>query len=270
MLRTQHAGNLELYPWDITYFLALNTRIPPFDNVRARRALNFAVDRARLLDLAFGQGIGQVACQVLPPNLLGYRRYCPYTTDPNESGAWSAPDLARARQLVRASGTEGDAVSVGVPPEPSVGKAAGRYVVSVLNSLGYTARLARTADPIDNEDRLHLGAIFSGWYPDYAAPTGMVVALSCAGYNADNSLNLNAAEFCDHAIDREIARARSLQTSDPQAAAALWAKVDRDLTDEAPWVAFADGVTVDVKSDKVGNYQYNPQWGTLLDQLWVR
>jgi hypothetical protein len=23
-------------------------------------------------------------------------------------------------------------------------------------------------------------------------------------------------------------------------------------------------------SRRVGNYQYNPQWGPLLDQLWVR
>jgi peptide/nickel transport system substrate-binding protein len=27
---------------------------------------------------------------------------------------------------------------------------------------------------------------------------------------------------------------------------------------------------VDFLSRRVGNYQYNPQWGILLDQLWVR
>ena len=112
--------------------------------------------------------------------------------------------------------------------------------------------------------------VFSGWYPDYQAPAGMVVPLTCDAYKPVPSENANNAAFCDRAIDREIARARSLETSDPEAATRLWARVDRDLTDQAPWVAFASGVALEVKSTRVGNYQYNPQWGTLLGQLWVR
>jgi hypothetical protein len=27
---------------------------------------------------------------------------------------------------------------------------------------------------------------------------------------------------------------------------------------------------VDLVSERVGNYQYHPQWGPLLDQLWVK
>lgn len=44
---------------------------------------------------------------MLPPNFPGYRPYCPYTADANAGGAWSAPDLAKARELVRKSGTAG-------------------------------------------------------------------------------------------------------------------------------------------------------------------
>ena len=64
-----------------------------------------------------------------------------------------------------------------------------------------------------------------------------------------NAQNANPAEFCNPAIDREIARAQALQTSDPEAASRLWAKVDRDITDQAPWVAFANGVVLEVVSD---------------------
>ena len=71
-------------------------------------------------------------------------------------------------------------------------------------------------------------------------------------------------------IDAEIARARSLQTSDPQAAAQLWSKVDRDIVDQAPWVVHGNPRATDFVSRRVGNYQYNPQWGALLDQMWVR
>ena len=111
-VRTRHASDLVINPWIITYFLALNTRLAPFDDVRVRQALNFAVDRTRMLDLAFGPGLGSVTCQVLPPGLLGYRPYCPYTSSPNSTGTWTAPDLAHARQLVRASGTAGQPVTV--------------------------------------------------------------------------------------------------------------------------------------------------------------
>jgi YVTN family beta-propeller protein len=268
-VRTQHASDLVINPWIITYFLALNTHFAPFDDMRVRQALNFAVDRTRLLDLAFGPGLGSVTCQVLPPGLLGYRPYCPYTSSPNSTGTWTAPDLARARQLVRASGTAGQRVTVWLATDPHFRSAAARYVVSVLDELGYKARLRHTPDGFD-EDKLHIQAIFSGWFPDFPAPSGMIEqTLTCASYTPMSSENLNEAEFCDRSIDREIARAQTLEPGDP-AAARLWIKIDHDLTDQAPWLSFANGVTIEVKSPRVGNYQYNPQWGTLLGQLWVR
>jgi ABC-type transport system substrate-binding protein len=274
-LLTRHAAQLAVNPWDITFSLMLNTRLAPFDDVRARRALNFAVDRERLRDLTVGHGLGQITCQVLPPNFDGYRRYCPYTVDPTPTGVWSAPDLTRARALVRASHTAGESVTVWMPPWLPFGAAPARYVVSVLDRLGYRARfrIAHTEaeDPYRIEDRVHLQIGFYGWFPDYASPAGDIPAgFTCDSYNRVNALNQNAAEFCDPVIDREIARAETLGTSEPDQASRMWQRVDRDLTNEAPWVPFANGVALDVKSRRVGNYEYNPQWGTLLDQLWVR
>ena len=272
-VRTQHPSQLEINPWDITLLLALNTRLAPFDDVRARRALNFAVDREHLRDLTVGQGLGKVTCQVLPPDFDGYRRYCPYTAAPTKTGAWTAPDLARARQLVRASGTVGQAVTVWMPSFIPFSTAAGRYVVSVLDTLGYKARLrAPRFNPFLRENKLHVQLGFWGWGPDFAAtPAGFIPpAFACSAYTPVTSQNQAVAEFCDPAIDREMARAQSLQASDPEAASQLWAKIDRDVTDQAPWVPFANGVVLEVVSKRVGNYQYNPQYGTLLDQLWVR
>jgi hypothetical protein len=33
------------------------------------------------------------------------------------------------------------------------------------------------------------------------------------------------------------------------------------LTDQAPWVPFANGVVLELQSRRVGNYRYNSQWG---------
>jgi ABC-type transport system substrate-binding protein len=275
-VRTQHASQLEVNPWQITWYLALNTRARPFNEVAARRAVNFAIDRRRLGNLTLGHGFGQVTCQILPPDFTSYRRYCPYTAaaaEPGEAGAWTAPDLKRARRLVRSSGTAGETVTVWLPSWTRFPAAAGKYVVAVLDSIGYRAhaRLSKGSDAQDHEDKLHVQALFSGWYADFASPGGFInPVLTCGSYNPDNSENSNYSEFCDPAIDREIARARSLQTTDPAAVSPLWARIDHDLTNQAPWVPFANGVIVDVVSTRVGNYQNNPQWGTLLDQLWVR
>ena len=266
--RRQHPSQLEQSPWITTWLLAMNTHAPPFDDVRVRRALNFAVDRNRLRNLTLGQDLGSLTCQVLPPQLDGYRRSCPYTAEPSASGIWTGPDVKRARRLVRASGTAGQTVTFWIPRWIHFGAAAGKYVVSVLDSLGYDAHFRFAADPYASEDRLHVQVGFFGWGPDFATPSGFIPpGFSCSSYNRVNSLNENVAEFCDPAIDREIARAQALQTSDQQASSRLWTKIDRDLTEQAPWVPYANGVVVEVKSARVRNYQYSPQWGTLLDQL---
>ena len=123
------------------------------------------------------------------------------------------------------------------------------------------------ADPYPAEDKLHLQLGFYGWGPDFAAPASFITTSLTCGVSSHHG---NTAEFCDPTIDREIAHAESLQTSTPLAASRLWAKIDRDLTDQAPWVSFANGLKLEIIAARVGNYQYNPQWGTLLDQLWVR
>jgi peptide/nickel transport system substrate-binding protein len=119
--------------------------------------------------------------------------------------------------------------------------------------------------------RPRLQAGFSGWAADFTAPAVFVASeLTCDSYNTDNAANANFAEFCDRAIDHEIERVQALQATDPEAGTRRWAKIDRDVTNRAPWVAYANGVVLEIVSDRVRNYQFNPQWGTLLDQLWMK
>src|SRR5215472_5248857 len=122
-----------------TDYLFLNTRHPPFSNIKARRAVNYAIDRVRMLQLlhrATGQAV--VTCQILPADFPGHQAYCPYTAG-TKDGTWHSPDIEKARRLVQESHTANTPVTVwtiqGLTP-----RGVGSYLARMLNDLGYRAR----------------------------------------------------------------------------------------------------------------------------------
>ena len=61
-----------------------------------------------------------------------------------------------------------------------------------------------------------------------------------------------------------------LELSNPGKASALWAAIDRQITDAAPWVTYATENQVDLVSKRLRNYEFNPVWDLLVDQAWLR
>src|SRR5262249_21888718 len=152
-------------------------------------------------------------------------------------GSWTAPNLARARALVAASGTRGMKVTVWAP---APARAFGLYAVKLLRSLGYRATmkiLSRNryfSVASDSRTRAQVG--FSPWTSAYPAASGFFVpVLTCASFLPGSKANANAAEFCDPRIDREVKGALTEQATNPQAARRQWERIDRQTVDEAPW-----------------------------------
>jgi peptide/nickel transport system substrate-binding protein len=253
-IRTRRPSQLHSYVVPTTDFFQFNTTRAPFNDVRVRRALNMAIDRRKIVGLYGGSALATATCQVLPPGVSGYRRYCPY-----------AYDVARARRLVEASGSRGQRVTVwGWTDDPTISTGVVRYVARVLRALGYRTRV-------------HLVSHLSLQHPPPAVfntiqiipaswgdtPYGFVATwFACDGWSTHGW-------FCDPAIDRLNARARSLQATNPQAAAAIWAEIDRRLVDRAVWAPMVNDRGLDFVSDRVANYQAHPFWGMLVDQLQV-
>lgn len=273
-VRAQYASQFHAYPVRVTFFVFLNTRVRPFDDVRVRRAISYAIDRRAILQLAHGgPSFARPTCQVLPPTSLGYERYCPYTLDPGAGGAWTAPDLAEARRLIAASHTKGTRVTFWVGSDP-VALQIGRAFIPLLERLGYHARVKQVPDRVyrmtvsDPRTKAQMG--FAVVNSDYPTASGFFAGLRCDAFRPYAGANLNVAEFCDPSIDALIEQALVLQASDVHAANQLWAKADRKIVDEAPWVPLYNLTVTQLVSKRVGNNQFSPQWATLIDQLWVR
>ena len=274
-LRTRHSSRLYKTPTTNITAVWLNTRRSPFNDVRVRRALNYAVDRNRLIELAGGPDVAQVGCQMLAPNVEGYRPYCPFTLHPNAAGTYGGPDLAKARRLVAASSTRGQAVTVWFFDIP-IGRRNSAYFVSVLHQLGYEAhrRLLSHTDWTWRPTRQAGVGGIGQVYP--SAHDALSSTFTCRSLTSDPSTNPNNAEFCNRHIDNEIARAGALEITDRAAASELWSKIDRELTDLAPWIVIRDSIATDFVSQRTGNYTpcwlsyWNSTTGACLDQLWVR
>ena len=265
-LELRYLSQLHSNPRPNIQALFLNTRVPPFNRLDARKAINFAVDRAAATNAWGGPSVAQPTCQILPPNFPDYRPYCPYTAGSTKRGTWTAPDLTKAKALVARSGTHGMKVTLWAW---SQAKGFNAVALKVLKSLGYHVAVKpvggfdtywnAVGDP---RNRAQIG--FDGDEGGYPSPATFLVELfSCPA--SDSS------QFCNPGIDRQMRRAEAEQQSDPTGARALWQQVDREITDASPWVPLMATKDVNVLSKRVGNYQFSPDgMGLLIDQLWVR
>jgi YVTN family beta-propeller protein len=274
-LQTRFPSRLYLEPFIGLDALILNTRTRPFNDIRVRRAINYAIDRSEIADL-----LGQAArptCQVLPPYLPGYQPYCPYTLNPDRAGAWHAPNLAKAERLTASSHTRGTPITIWnlgayqadfSPIEP--------YLVSLLRQLGYPARIRdlstdNNAPSMFADSRTGAQAALGELDPTYPSAAQIIQTnFSCSHFAPDSRGNANLSEFCDRRLDIDINRALAAEGQNAPDTAQLWAQADQTVTNQAPVVPLTNPSIVDLISARARNYQYG--WGQdiLVDQLWVR
>jgi peptide/nickel transport system substrate-binding protein len=269
----KYASRVHVNPLTSTWYFAFNVNEKPFSNLKARQGVNFATDRNALVKIAGGPKLAVPTCQVLPPNFPGYKPYCPYTKNPG-SGKWTAPDLAKAKQLIAQSGTKGAAVKVNTDTTDT-DKALGLYFVGLLNKLGYKATLqALSADiqyPYIQNSKNHVQFAFSDWFQDYPAASDFLnILLGCGSIHPNSNSSPNIAQFCDKGIQAKMDQAGKTGITDATAANKQWAEVDKEVTDQAPWVSMYNPKLIDFLSSRVKGYQFSPQWYFLIDQASVK
>lgn len=269
---TKYADQVHLNQLTAFYYLAMNTNLAPFDNVKVRQAVNWAVDRNAAVKLFGGDKLAQPVCTFLPPGFPGHQADCQYTK--GGGATWTAPDLEKAKQLVQESGTAGQEVGI-VVSDDEENKSIGEYVQSLLTSLGYKATLKPISGNIqftyiqntNNKVQISL----TSWYQDYPAASDFLhVLLSCAAFTPGSDSSINIAGFCDKKIDAQMKDALVTERTSMDEANKKWAQIDRAVMAQAPVAPLFTPKLVDFTSKRVGNYQFSKQFYMLVSLLWTQ
>ena len=271
-LSTKYSSQLHVNSLTADWYLPMNTNLAPFNNLKARQALNYAIDKNAAVTLFGGKLLASPTCTILPAGFPGFVQSCLYNK--GNSSTYAGPDLAKAKALVQASGTKGDKVGLVVTNDP-VNEAVGQYVQSVLNSLGYKATLKPLSANIqftyiqNTKNKVQIS--LSQWYQDYPAASDFLkVLLSCSEFHPGSDNSINIAGFCNKALDAKMNAAETLELTNPTAANKSWGTIDQALMKDAPWVPLFNPKLIDFISKRVGNYQFSRQFYMYVDQLWVK
>jgi peptide/nickel transport system substrate-binding protein len=269
---TKYASQVHVTPLTAFWYIPMNTNMAPFNKLKARQAFNFAVDRNAAVKIFGGKNLASPSCQVLPPGFPGHKDYCPYTKNPGTK--WSAPDVAKAKKLVKESGTLGQKVTV-VVPDDEVNKAMGVYTQSVLNQIGYKASVKAISGNIfftfvqNTKNKVQINV--QQWYQDYPAASDFLnILFGCDSFHPGSDSSINIAGFCDKKIDAQMKHALALASEDENAANAEWTKIDHAVTDAAPMATLFNPKHVDFVSKRVGNFTFSKQFYWLVSQSWVK
>ena len=224
-------GKLLLRKTANTYYFWMNIKEAPFNRLKVRQAVNYAIDRKALQTLVWG-GLGRPTQNVLPPTYPSYRKLNLYPHN-----------LTKAKTLINQSGAKGAKVTVWTR-NVSDAVTAAQYYTSLLNQIGLDASLnvlprATYYTTIGNVDT-HAQTGWARWLEDYPHPLDWFDVL-LNGDRITNQDNNNYAWYKNKKTDAAIESLKKAPILTP-AVNARWAKVEKQIMQQAPWAPWSNRV----------------------------
>lgn len=231
-----------------TYFYWMNTKKPPFNDVKVRQAVNYAVDPAALERIY--AGTLTATQQILPPGMPGYERFELYPHN-----------LAKAKAMVKEANPADKNITIWTDTE-SPNNEAGEYFESVLKQIGFNVTLKiLNADNyftvIGNTSTPDLDAGWADWYQDYPHPNDFFQPLlSGESIQSTNNYNLSLSE--NAALDKEMRELAEEPLGPDQEK--RYAEMDRKYMEEAPMAPYGNRTLDTFVSSAINleNIVYNP------------
>ncbi|WAH35247.1 ABC transporter substrate-binding protein [Alicyclobacillus dauci] len=201
-------------------FLNINNQSGPFKQKLVRQAVNYAVNKQRLVQLQNGRA--SVAYQILPPNMPGYESDLPsnvkYTYDP-----------AKAKELLKEAGYQnGFSTEILTPNDESTVKLV-QSIQADLAVVGIKASIkpvpASTYSPLAQSGKEPL--VYEIWSQDFPDPYDFLDSF----LNSRNIPDINRSFYSNGAIDKELNQAANMQQGD--ARIALYQKIQNQALADA-------------------------------------
>jgi peptide/nickel transport system substrate-binding protein len=226
-VQSKYGNQIKVYTPANMYYFFMNTTIPPFNKLQARQAVEYALDRQALVRI-YG-GLATPTENILPPTYPSYKKHDLYPYN-----------LAKAKQLVAASGYKGMQVTVWNHARGVADPKAGDYLTSVLNSIGFKAKEKIIAAAVywttigNQTTKAQIG--FADWFQDYPHPLDWFDVL-LNGERITPTHNNNYADFNDKAVNAKI-DALKKQPVLTSSVNSQWAALDQTIMQQAPWAPF--------------------------------
>lgn len=237
-------------------FYGLNTTLEPFNNVKIRQALNFAVDKEGIIK-AVMEGIGVSAKGVLPPGLPEY----------SENLKGYAYDPAKAKALLTEAGfPEGKGlkeIELTYNNNRETNQKIAEAVQAQLKEIGVKVKLNGVPLP-SFKDELFNGKLSfyrMGWVADYLDAGYFLNPL----FRSEGEMNLS--KYANPAVDKLLAEVQSV--TDEQQRAKLYRQVEQMIVNDAPVLFLYHPGSIYLKGKNVNGIKGNPLDLIQLSNVWI-
>lgn len=228
--------------------LFLNNEVAPFDNVKVRQAVNYAVNRGQVQRVWGGPAVGTPTDQILPPSVPEYRDYEAY---PNE------PDLTKAKALMAESGlTLPIKTTIHTRNDVAGFQEACEVIQANLKEIGIDVEIVGTIGSVDQQadsdetQKTPMGIVtFSMDFPDGQAFMNLLLDPGKPEFGG------SYARFNDKSFIPAYEAVGALQGADRSKA---YLDLDQKvMTEAAPWVPLLVPARFDFVSSRVTGYTYS-------------
>lgn len=235
-------------------YLAYNSLMKPFDDVRVRKALNMAVNKQAIIDAVF-QGAGKIAKNPIPPTIWSY----------NEATKDDPYDPEAAKKLLADAGVKDLKTSIWAMPVQRPYNPNARRMAELIQAdwakIGVEAKIVsyEWGEYLKrSKDKKRDGAVLLGWTGDNGDPDNfLAVLLGCDGVGGSNR-----AQFCHKGFEDLIQKAKSV--SDPAERTKLYEQAQIVFKEQAPWLTIAHSVVFKPVRKEVKDFKIDPFGGHIF------